>query len=126
MDRESQLSFIIFKGQKQHSDDVVKKAQEFIEKHSHEKISIQHLSSRFAVGRRNFDRRFIRATGETPLVYSQRVRIESAKRAFETSRKTVSEVMHQVGYSDAKAFREIFRKVTGISPLEYRSKYQKV
>lgn len=126
MDRESQLSFIIFKGQKQHRDEVVRKAQEYIEKHSHEKISIQHLSSRFAVGRRNFDRRFIRATGETPLVYSQRVKVESAKRAFETSRKTVSEVMHQVGYSDAKAFREIFRKVTGISPLEYRSKYQKV
>jgi transcriptional regulator GlxA family with amidase domain len=123
MDRQSQLSFIIFKGQKQHGDDVVKRAQEYIEKHAHEKISIEDLSSNLAVGRRNFDRRFIKATGDTPLEYSQRVKMESAKRAFETSRKTVNEVMYEVGYSDAKAFREVFRKVTGLSPLEYRRKY---
>jgi transcriptional regulator GlxA family with amidase domain len=125
MDRQSQLSFIIFKGQKQHRDEVVKKAQEYIEKNTHQKISIEYLSSRFAVGRRNFDRRFIKATGDTPLEYSQRVKIESAKRAFETSLKTVNEVMYDVGYSDAKAFREVFRKITGLSPLEYRSKYRK-
>lgn len=125
MDRQSQLSFIIFKGQKQHNDDVVKKAQEYIEKNAAEKISIEHLSSKLAVGRRNFDRRFIRATGDTPLEYSQRVRIECAKRSFENTLKTVNEVMYEVGYSDAKAFREVFRKITGLSPLEYRSKYQK-
>jgi transcriptional regulator GlxA family with amidase domain len=123
MDRQSQLSFMIFKGQKQHDDEVVKKAQQYIEKNHQEKISIKHLSSKLAVGRRNFDRRFIKATGDTPLEYSQRVRIESAKRSFETSRKTVNEVMYEVGYADAKAFREVFRRITGMSPLEYRSKY---
>lgn len=125
MDRQSQLSFMIFKGQKQHNDEVVKKAQEYIEKNAHRKISIEHLSSKLAVGRRSFDRRFIKATGDTPLAYSQRVRIESAKRLFESTIKTVNEVMYEVGYSDAKAFREVFRKITGLSPLEYRSKYQK-
>lgn len=126
MDRQSQLSFMIFKGQKLHDDVVVKKAQEYIERNAHEKISIEDLSSRLAVGRRNFDRRFIRATGDTPLEYSQRVRIETAKRSFENSNKPVTEVMYEVGYSDAKAFREVFRKITGMSPLEYRSKYQKL
>lgn len=125
MDRQSQSSFIIFKGQKQHGDDMVKQAQSFIETNVHEKISVEHLSSKFAVGRRNFDRRFIKATGNTPLEYSQRVKIESAKRAFETTRKTINEVMFDVGYSDVKAFREVFRKITGLSPLEYRSKYNK-
>jgi AraC-like DNA-binding protein len=56
---------------------------------------------------------------------SQRVKIESAKKAFETSRKTINEVMYEVGYSDVKAFREVFRKITGMSPLEYRGKYNK-
>ncbi len=123
IDRQSQLSFVIFKGQKQHHDDLVKKAQEYIERHPHEKISIGNLSSKLAAGRRNFDRRFIKATGDTPLEYSQRVKMESAKRAFETSRKTINEVMYDVGYSDAKAFREVFRKITGLSPVEYRSRY---
>ena len=125
MDRQSQSAFTIFTGQKLHGDEMVKKAQAYIESKLHEKISVEHLSSKFSVGRRNFDRRFIKATGNTPVEYSQRVKIESAKKAFETSRKTINEVMYEVGYSDVKAFREVFRKITGMSPLEYRGKYNK-
>lgn len=125
IDRQSQSAFTIFKGQKLHADDMVKKAQAYIESHLDERISVETLSSRFAVGRRNFDRRFIKATGNTPVEYSQRVKIESAKKAFETSRKNINEVMYEVGYSDVKAFREVFRKITGMSPLEYRSKYNR-
>jgi transcriptional regulator GlxA family with amidase domain len=125
MDRNSQSEFAIFTGQKLHEDEMVRKAQAYIESNVQEKISVEHLSSQLAVGRRNFDRRFIKATGNTPIEYSQRVKIESAKKAFETSRKTINEVMYAVGYSDVKAFREVFRKITGISPLEYRSKYNK-
>jgi transcriptional regulator GlxA family with amidase domain len=125
MDRQSQSAFAIFTGQKLHGDEMVKKAQAYIESKLDEKISIEHLSSKFAVGRRNFDRRFIKATGNTPVEYSQRVKIEAAKKTFETTRKTINEVMYEVGYSDAKAFREVFRKITGMSPLEYRSKYNK-
>jgi transcriptional regulator GlxA family with amidase domain len=125
MDRNSQSAFIIFSGQKLHGDEVIRQAQAYIESKLHEKISIEHLSSKFAVGRRNFDRRFIKATGNTPVEYSQRVKIEAAKKAFEISRKTINEVMYDVGYSDVKAFREVFRKITGMSPLEYRIKYNK-
>ena len=125
MDRNSQSRFSIFTGQKSHDDEMVQQAQAYIESNLHEKISVEHLSSKLAVGRRNFDRRFIKATGNTPVEYAQRVKIESAKKAMETSRKTINEIMYQVGYSDVKAFREVFRKITGMSPLEYRSKYNK-
>ena len=125
MDRNSQSVFTIFNGQKMHGDEMVEKAQAYIETKLDEKISVEQLSSKFAVGRRNFDRRFIKATGNTPVEYAQRVKIESAKKAFETSRKTINEVMYEVGYSDVKAFREVFRKITGMSPLEYRVRYNK-
>jgi len=125
MDRQSQSAFTIFSGQKTHGDELVKKAQTYIENKLDEKISVEALSSRFAVGRRNFDRRFIKATGNTPVEYSQRVKVEWAKKAFENTRKTVNEVMYEVGYSDLKAFREVFRKITGMSPVEYRGKYNK-
>jgi len=125
MDRESQSEFIIFQGQKAHGDELIKEAQQYIEHHLEEKISIESLSSSLAVGRRNFDRRFIKATGNSPVEYTQRVKMEAAKKAFETSRKQINEVMFEVGYSDPKAFREVFRKVTGMSPLEYRTKYNK-
>ena len=125
LDRQSQSAFIIFKGQKNHGDEMVKKVQAYLEDHLDERISIADLSSRFAVGRRNFDRRFIKATGNTPIAYLQRLKIESAKRALETTRKTVNEIMYEVGYADVKAFREVFRKITGLSPLAYKNKYNK-
>lgn len=125
MDRNSQSEFAIFTGQKSHSDETVKKAQAYIEKNLHEKISVEQLSVKFATGRRNFDRRFIKATGNTPVEYVQRVKIESAKKALESSRKNISEIMYEVGYSDVKAFREVFRKITGLSPMEYRNRYNK-
>lgn len=125
IDRQGQSSFIIFKGQKSHGDELIKKAQAYIESKIGERISVEYLSSKFALGRRNFDRRFIKATGNTPVEYSQRVKIEAAKKYFESSRKTVNEVMYDVGYSDVKAFREVFRKITGMSPLEYRRRYNR-
>ncbi len=125
MERNSQSAFTIFTGQKSHGDEMVIKAQAYIESKLHEKVSVEHLSTRFSVGRRNFDRRFIKATGNTPVEYAQRVKIESSKKAIESSRKTINEVMYEVGYSDVKAFREVFRKITGMSPLEYRNKYNR-
>ncbi|WP_316832838.1 GlxA family transcriptional regulator [Pedobacter aquatilis] len=124
-ERNSQSEFTIFTGQKSHDDELVKKAQNYIENNLNEKLSIEKLSADFAVGRRNFDRRFIKATGNTPLEYAQRVRIESAKKALEIGRKTINEVMYEVGYADIKAFREVFRKITGMSPLAYKEKYNR-
>jgi YesN/AraC family two-component response regulator len=57
--------------------------------------------------------------------YIQRVKVEAAKKDFETSRKNIAEVMYEVGYTDVKAFRSTFRKITGLSPVEYRNKYNK-
>ena len=126
MDRQSQSPFTIFTGQKLHGDEMVKKAQAYLESKLHEKISMEQLSSRFTVGRRNFDRRFIKATGNTPVEYSQRVKIESAKKVLESTRKNVNEVMYEVGYSDNKAFRTTFKKITGLSPIQYRNKYNRL
>ena len=125
MDRSTQSEFAIFAGQKHHDDDVIQQAQTYIENNLDEKITIENLSLKFNVGRRNFDRRFIKATGNTPIEYSQRVKTEAAKKAFETNRKSINEVMYEVGYTDVKAFREVFRKITGMSPLEYKRKYYK-
>jgi len=105
---------------------VIRQAQQYIEENVQEKISAEDLSQQFAVSRRNFDRRFVKATGNTPIEYAQRVKIESAKRTFESTRKTINEVMYEVGYSDIKAFREVFRKITGMSPLAYKERYSKV
>ncbi|HVK49111.1 MAG TPA: helix-turn-helix domain-containing protein, partial [Pseudobacter sp.] len=79
----------------------------------------------FATGRRNFDRRFIKATGNTPIEYAQRVKIESAKKSLETTRKTINEVMYELEYADKKAFKDLFVRITGLTPVEYKKKYVK-
>jgi len=125
MDRQSQSAFIIFNGQKMHEDEMVHQAQAYIEDHVHEKLSVKQLASRFSVSRRQFDRRFIEATGNTPFEYLQRVKVEAAKKQLEAGRKTVTETMYEVGYSDASAFRRVFKEITSLSPVEYRNRYNK-
>ncbi len=125
IDRSSQSPFMMFRGQKEHEDEPVKKAQEFIEQNFQEKISVDQLASMFALGRRNLERRFKKATANSVVEYMQRVKIEAAKMSLESSRETVNEVMYNVGYTDPKAFRNTFRRITGLSPVQYRNKYNK-
>jgi transcriptional regulator GlxA family with amidase domain len=125
IDRNSQSDFMMFQGQKEHEDYEIKQAQAFIEQHFTDKISVDQLADRFAVGRRSFERRFKKATSNTVIEYIQRVKVEAAKRSFETNRKNINEVMFDVGYTDIKAFRDVFKKITGLTPVDYRNKYNK-
>ncbi len=125
MERHSQSPFTIFKGQKIHEDDEIKKVQEYIELHFADKMSVDELCDKFSIGRRTFERRFKKATNNSVVEYMQRVKIEAAKKQLETGRKNINEVMFEVGYNDVKAFRELFKKITGLSPVDYRNKYNK-
>ncbi len=125
IERDSQLSFTIFQGQKEHEDESIKKAQDFIEKNYQDKITVEQLTTMLAIGRRNFERRFKKATSNTVVEYIQRVKMEAVKKGLEASRKNVNELMYDVGYSDIKAFRTVFKKVTGKSPIDYRNKYNR-
>jgi transcriptional regulator GlxA family with amidase domain len=125
IDRKSQSPFAMFNGQKKHEDEPIKQAQEFIEANVAEKISVEDLAIKYTIGRRHFERRFKKATNNTPMEYVQRVKIEAAKKDLERSSKNVSEVMYDVGYVDSKAFRTVFKKITGLSPVDYRNKYNR-
>lgn len=126
IDRENQSAFALFQGQKNHADEAIKKAQDFIENNIEERISIDELAVHVGLGRRSFERRFKLVTNNSVLEYINRVKIEFAKRNFENSRKNINEVMFEIGYNDTKSFRTIFKKMTGLTPIEYRNKYNKV
>ncbi|MGX1928106.1 GlxA family transcriptional regulator [Flagellimonas sp. 2504JD4-2] len=125
MDRVDQNQFAIFQGQKDHDDSAIKEAQKFIESNVKDKISVEQLAKKYAISSRNFVRRFKKATQNTPLEYIQRVKIEAAKRSLESTEQNVNEVMYQVGYADQKAFRTVFKKYAGLSPVAYKSKYNR-
>lgn len=123
LDKYSQSPFIMFRGQKDHNDEPIKKAQEFIENNFQKKITVEELASTFALSRRNLERRFKKATSNTISEYIKRVKIEAAKMSLESSRESVTDAMYKVGYSDPKAFRNTFKKITGLTPIEYKNKY---
>jgi transcriptional regulator GlxA family with amidase domain len=124
IERKSQNQFAIFMGQKGHNDSDVLKAQEFIESNSDKKLAVDELCLKFGIGRRTFERRFKKSTGNSVVVYIQRVKVEAVKRQLEAGRKTINEIIFEVGYNDINAFRDVFKKYAGMSPLNYRQKYQ--
>jgi transcriptional regulator GlxA family with amidase domain len=123
IERNSQSPFIVFEGLKDHADEEIRVIQDYIENNIGEKLTVDFLADKCAMHRINFSRRFKRATTISPVDYIQRVKIEAAKRSLEGGRKNINEVMYTVGYTDVKAFRTIFKKIAGITPLEYRGKF---
>jgi transcriptional regulator GlxA family with amidase domain len=126
MERNSQSPFIVFEGLKEHPDREIRQVQDYIENNIEKKVTVDFLADRCAMNRVNFSRRFKRATKISPVDYIQRMKMEAAKRGLESGRKNINEIMYGVGYTDVKAFRTIFKKVAGITPLEYRTKFSQV
>lgn len=123
IERKSQNPYMIFMGQKKHGDDLVLRAQEFIENNPTENYTVDKICENLNVGRRTFERRFKKCTGNSILEYIQRVKVEFAKKHLEAGRKTVNEIIYQTGYNDIDAFRKVFKKITDLSPTDYRKKY---
>lgn len=124
--RSSQSPFIIFSGMKEHNDEIIKEVQYYIEENFDDKLAVDALCERFSMGRRTFERRFKKATSNTAVEYIQKVKIEAAKKVLEQGRKSISEAMYSVGYNDVKAFRDVFKKITGMTPIDYKGKYEKI
>jgi len=124
IERKKQHPFVIFVGQKKHGDTHVLHAQEYIENNPTEIFTVDALCAKFDVGRRTFERRFKKCTGNSVAEYIQRVKVEFTKKQLETGTKTVNEIIYEVGYNDVDAFRRVFKKHTDLSPVDYRRKYR--
>lgn len=123
LDRNAQSVYLNFSGNTNHLDETVRRVQLFLEHNLAKKITIDEIAEKHSIGRRTLERRFKNATGLSLLDYLQKLRIESAKRLLEKTGKNITEIMFNCSYSDSKAFREVFKKHTGISPQEYRNKF---
>jgi transcriptional regulator GlxA family with amidase domain len=123
---DSQHSFAIFNLQRNHEDQEIGKVQDYIGSHYDELLTINGLADKFNMSHRTFIRKFTAVTGNTPLEYIQRVRVEAAKRLLEKGKLSVEQVCMECGYSDFGFFRNIFKRLTSLSPQEYKKKYGKM
>lgn len=123
-EEEDKTHLLLFHAQKEHDDSQIKIAQDYIERNYQGKIKVAELAALISLSPRNFSRRFKKVTGNTPLEYVHRVKIEVAKKKLETiGEEHIGDIMYQLGYTDSRTFRTIFKRYTGMVPLEYKRKY---
>lgn len=122
--RKVQTPYLITDFRKDHGDQAIIKAQQWMETHFHENVSVDQAAMHAGLSPRHFKRRFRQATGENPLSYLQQLRLEAAKHMLEATLHNIEEITLQVGYEDSSTFRRLFRRYTSLSPREYRDKFK--
>ena len=121
--RAWQAGFAIVPLKTDHTDDSISSAQEWLHHNFHKDFPLDTPARRVGMSLRNFVRRFKQATGDSPLMYLQKLRIAAAKRLLESDHRTVQEISDAVGYQDVAFFRDLFQRHTGVSPSAYRERF---
>jgi transcriptional regulator GlxA family with amidase domain len=123
MPRAWQAGFAIVPLKTEHSDESISAAQEWLHQNFYQTFPLETPADRVGMSLRNFVRRFKQATGDSPLVYLQKLRVAAAKRLLENDHRSMQEISDAVGYQDPVFFRKIFQRHTGVSPSGYRQKF---
>jgi transcriptional regulator GlxA family with amidase domain len=121
--RAWQAGFAIVPLKTDHTDDSISSAQEWLHHNFHKNFPLDTPARRVGMSLRNFVRRFKQATGDSPLMYLQKLRVAAAKRLLESDHRTVQEISDAVGYQDVAFFRDLFQRHTGVSPSAYRERF---
>ena len=121
--RAWQAGFAIVPLKTEHGDDRISSAQQWLHENFHKSFLLEALAADAGMSLRNFVRRFKHATGDSPLLYLQKLRIAAAKRLLEADHRTVQEISDAVGYQDVAFFRNLFQRHTGASPSAYRQRF---
>lgn len=108
-----------------HHDEKIQRCQDIMQEQFRSVLSIDDLARHSGMSTRNFNRRFKEATGETPLNYLHKLRVNCAKTLLETDFKSVQQVCFEIGYEDVPFFRRIFKRYTGLTPSDYKQRFGK-
>jgi transcriptional regulator GlxA family with amidase domain len=126
MPRSRQSGYAVLPLSRPHSDEQIRKAEEHLQQHFARGEPMDSLAARIGMSRRNFIRRFKQATGRLPGAYLQMLRVSSAREMLEQGEMPIQAVCARVGYEDAAFFRDVFRRHTGMTPAEYRSRFARM
>lgn len=121
--RSSQKPFAQFLPRFDHGDEPVRRVQHELHARPKEAQHVGDLATRAGLGERTFLRRFTKATGFRPVEYLQQVRVAKARKALELTNTPVDRIAWSVGYTDPAAFRKVFRRISGLSPGDYRRRF---
>lgn len=106
-----------------HGDGAVLKVQHWLQASGAVDVSVAAMAQEANLEERTFLRRFRNATGLKPTEYCQHLRVGKARQMLEFTNGTIDHIAWTVGYQDPSAFRAIFKKITGLSPSDYRHRF---
>lgn len=106
-----------------HGDAAILKVQHWLQSTGATEVSLSVMAQRAGLEERTFLRRFRAATGLKPTEYCQHLRVGKAREMLEFTNGTIDHIAWTVGYQDPSAFRATFRKITGLAPSDYRSRF---
>jgi transcriptional regulator GlxA family with amidase domain len=121
---DGQAPYVVFEAPTDHGDAVVLDAQRWLSESFSIAAPVEQMVKRSSLAERSFKRRFSRATGYSPIVYVQHVRIEEAKRRLERTDEPIEEISWAIGYEDPAFFRRLFKRITRVTPGDYRRKFR--
>ncbi len=120
---DGQAPYLVFDLPIDHEDAVIRDAQAWLSEHFSMATPITEVVKQSGIPERSFKRRFGKATGYSPIAYVQHLRIEDAKRRLERTNAPIDQISWSVGYEDTASFRRLFKRITGITPGNYRRKF---
>jgi len=126
MPRSKQSGYSVVPMSRPHTDERIRDIEEYLREHFHRDVSIDSLAERIGMGPRNFIRRFKAATGRVPGAYVQTLRIAAAREMLEQGATSIQAVCSKIGYEDVAFFRNLFKRHTGMTPGEYRTRFAKM
>ncbi|MEO3944772.1 AraC family transcriptional regulator [Gorillibacterium sp. CAU 1737] len=106
----------------QEATSVADRAKQYIDSHYPEDLSLDQVAEQVHLNAFYFSKIFKQHTGETFIDYLTGVRIAKAKAYIEAGELSLKEICFRVGYKDPNYFSRVFRKVTGVSPSDYRER----
>ena len=123
MPRTHQSGYAVLPLSPAHDDDRIRAVESELKERFCEPLSNEYLAGRAGMSERTFLRRFKAATGRVPAAYLQAVRVETAKAMLERDSTPVQSIATAVGYLDVSFFRMVFKRLTGMTPAEYRARF---
>lgn len=121
--RQLQTPFAGLLRHRLHADERIQAIQSWLDRHYSEDVNLIELAKTHHMSTRNFIRRFKQASGETPLNYLHKLRVEAAKNLLEKTDMRIEAITFEVGYQTQAHFRQLFRRHTSLTPLAFRARH---
>ena len=96
----------------------------WMEENAHRGLTLAEIAARARTSTRTLNRRFREQTGTTPSRWLQRTRIRRAQALLETTDHPVERIASEVGFGSPTSFRDLFKKLAGTSPRDYRRAFR--